>query len=763
MNAFRYLLFAVVLFAAVQVVLASAQTCVVPTGADFVCYNETSYANTTGQSLSQWCAAQNGTIHGSVLDTGDQCIQVCCCDQATQTALVSGPISRDYCTRLQGAIASPGDSCDAVCSGQIGPSGPVFNVSGTVKEATGGSPLDAFVQYPSSQGSTLITVRTDASGAFSFPNVPGGPENFLAYADNCDPETITTPVTDGLILNFSLVCGVGTCQTTPINAINATPVMGEDKAVISWMPDSCTIGYWIYRCTAASDTGSACNGKPEPIGYVTRDQSLFVDTAVPLGQRTCYFVDTINKTYDDLPPNIPDDGANCIKAMDPYCVTHSHQLRCLNNEQTNLPYILDANGLNPASSGYTGTAYCDADNRFMAGTQCSGNQTCTYDAHGLPSCGDDTCNECNGVFGTYSVPSVGSTKCDNPSICVKTNLFYLFNTYENCGLISSCSGYHDPVSCEKTSGTYDSCYTTPQGCKWVDWPNMSSLGKGVCVAKNSSQESCGDCSSVFGFCNATLCSSLGSGCYYDGTDCVSSSDMGCSGYVTQPDCNGGQDDEVNVTYDDPNSVSGQRIAGDNTVQRSNDLFRYGVCTWVPDGSNANGGYCIKDADGLRIRSDLTGALLDDCYQDGLPHDDAWISKCESDVTPPNTTLPFSPNESIDAQQLRDLKPIVSDDMYAYSDLKTWFCLVPRGESCYPNQTIDEVFPDKIGTQVYTLRYYSEDPAGNLEPVKSIDLNVYKDSSPYLQSVTLLSGNVSNVSANISANVTGNVTNDTTQE
>ncbi len=760
MNAFRYLLFAVMLFAAVQVVFASAQTCVVPTGADFICYNETSYANTSGQSLSQWCAAQNGTMHSSAIDAGDQCIQVCCCDQSTSTALVSGPISRAYCDQLQGATDSPGDSCDAVCSHQGGTSGPVFNVSGTVIETTSGKALPgAFVQYPSSQGSTLITAITDSNGAFSFSDVPAGPENFLAYADNCNPQTITAQVADGLTVNFSLVCGMGVCQTTPISVINATPVMGEDKAVISWMPDSCTVGYWIFRCAAASDTGSACSGNREPIGYVTGDQSLFVDTAAPLGKRTCYFVDTVNKTYGDLPPNIPDDGANCIKAMDAYCVTHSHQLRCLNNEQTNLPYVLDASGLTQASPGYTGTAYCDADNRFMAGTQCSGNQTCTYDTQGRPVCGDDTCNECNGVFGTFSVPSVGTASCDNS--CVKTNLFFLFNTYENCGLISSCSGYHDPASCEKTNGggAYDSCYTTPQGCKWVDWPNMSSLGKGVCVAQNPAQESCGDCSSVFGFCNATLCSSLGSGCYYDGTDCVSSSDMGCSGYVTQQDCTGGQDDSVNVTYDDPNSVSGQRIAGDNTVTPSNDRFHYGVCTWVTDAGNANGGYCIKDADGLQIRSDITNLLLDDCYQDGLPHDAQWIQQCQRDVTPPNTTIPFASGVSLDAQQLRDLKPIVSDDTYAYSDLKTWFCLVPKGQSCYPNQTIDEVFPDRLGVQAYTLSYYSEDPAGNLEPVKSINVSIYKDSNPYLRSVTLLNGNVS---ANIS-DVAGNITSNTTQE
>jgi hypothetical protein len=101
------------------------------------------------------------------------------------------------------------------------------------------------------------------------------------------------------------------------------------------------------------------------------------------------------------------------------------------------------------------------------------------------------------------------------------------------------------------------------------------------------------------------------------------------------------------------------------------------------------------------------------------------------VTPPNTTLPMAADSVIKLVDLRNMTVVARDNTYRRSELTTKFCLTFRGGVCYPDKDVGQLFTQTIGTGQYTLRYYSADPAGNLERVQSINLVIDNDGTPLL--------------------------------
>ena len=162
----------------------------------------------------------------------------------------------------------------------------------------------------------------------------------------------------------------------------------------------------------------------------------------------------------------------------------------------------------------------------------------------------------------------------------------------------------------------DKCGTTPSGCVWKD-VGLTEFGKGVCVP-NSGTPVCTKCAGIFGAaCNTTTCAALGTktgACYFASPQntvnidlstlpvgCVDQAEMVCRSYATAQDCVGasGSNVQVDVTYDNPSILGANRTGGTNQVlTRSDDALGLGKCAWITVASLPNGGYCVKNANGM---------------------------------------------------------------------------------------------------------------------------------------------------------------------
>ncbi|HLC98489.1 MAG TPA: hypothetical protein VJC00_00595, partial [Candidatus Nanoarchaeia archaeon] len=135
-------------------------------------------------------------------------------------------------------------------------------------------------------------------------------------------------------------------------------------------------------------------------------------------------------------------------------------------------------------------------------------------------------------------------------------------------------------------------------------------------------------------------------------------------------------------------------------QQSNDYFKFGTCKWGVDefGSTT----CVKDADGNEKA---------DCS--------VYDTVCQSDNTPPETMI--VPDAAADNGGL-----ILGRDVYIKLETSepaiTYFCFAKEGQTCYPAESTACGIQKRVDYNgAYTMFYYSEDRAHNIEEVKSIDV------------------------------------------
>jgi hypothetical protein len=765
----RAQLFLTLLLLLLPLPVAAESWCALYAGGDWTCYNSSSYTPATGafgicgagQSFSDCCTTKLGGSY--YINTAPaECQQVCCCTEGGNTAYENTPISLKRCqTYGNYSIASAVPDCTATTAcggGGPGGQGKTYNVTGKVYDLETGvakSLESARVEYP--VGSRLVTFYTDSDGAFTLANVPAGTITFKASKLGCGEQQSTRDITGTITdLNFNLNCATGNCAASAVNDTKAVPVAGQPKVTVSWTPSTCTNiqGYALYRCEGTADS---CTGDV-PVGFALKEEGTFTDTITPIPQSWpqstgfCYKVKAINSTGGEIDQALPPGSqAHCILPMNPTCLSgNSGGSQCYNQDTTLQP--IDTTG-KPIMS-FTGSAHCDATNRIQIDQNCSGGTFCYYNSADMPGCRAPTdCEKCNGLFGFFvdlGAKVTGGASCSQLAGCVLDNAGYATDTFRSCGEISSCYDYHTKGACE-TGTTTDKCHTSPGGCKWNDVAGFTEIGKGICVPKSAAAPpGCQKCNDVFGKCDATLCAAMGPTCYYtqlsaaaldvEPEGCIDKSEMACRFYNNQQDCTGGKDVKVDVTYDEPSSSTSNRIAGTHSVTPSNDKLGLGKCAWVSALTSQGNGYCVKNANGrLAPIPWLDNKIEDDCFETEGVSFPAGIGLlgCLRDITPPVTTLPFAPGSYIDADRLRQTKPIVSDDTFPPSELSTRFCLVLSGGSCYPDKRIENLVPDQLGVGSYTLYYYSEDPAGNLEPMKSMNLNIDQDSNAHLVEATLM--------------------------
>jgi hypothetical protein len=160
---------------------------------------------------------------------------------------------------------------------------------------------------------------------------------------------------------------------------------------------------------------------------------------------------------------------------------------------------------------------------------------------------------------------------------------------------------------------------------------------------------------------------------------------------TQTLCEGGTKYQLDATY-----LNGARVSGTNAVtQASNDIAGHGKCVWMPMN------VCRKDADG-----DGTADLGQ--YTPGL---DSWALSLDFDA--PSTTIQANPGVTFGSEF----------DVAFTTTGKLTTCFAAQGSSCYPNDNT-YVYGSRIKRSFtaaesgsWTLRYYAEDDARNLEPIK----------------------------------------------
>jgi hypothetical protein len=370
------------------------------------------------------------------------------------------------------------------------------------------------------------------------------------------------------------------------------------------------------------------------------------------------------------------------------------------------------------------------------------------------------CHKCNAVYGLFAYLGLEVPFQSQDWACGQDTLRFCFadytrttiDAYRSCQEVETCYDYRSQTQCGA-----DPCAKFSAGgeqfCAWNAPPGYDELGKGVCTPNDPDMERCDLCEEIFGTCNEELCLSLGD-CYFDGEpngfstppwqpSCIHRRDMACRYYDTREDClnaNGlNQAYDVDIIYDGQTPVGGTHAV----TQWSDDLMNqpgnpqpgFGKCQW-----DTSRGVCLKNSDDLF----LTAQKQDDCVEAGLQENSFFYPACLRDTKPPKTTLLLPVEGRYGLGQFTDVDYYITDNLFSRSMVKTFFCLVPEGMSCYPAHTSVPQAIAELGLADedegrYLLYYFSKDPAGNYEPVRHALIDIREIITPTIVSVEVMDG------------------------
>ena len=299
--------------------------------------------------------------------------------------------------------------------------------------------------------------------------------------------------------------------------------------------------------------------------------------------------------------------------------------------------------------------------------------------------------------------------CSLIDVCYYDFTATTVDAFQECKDVNTCSDYKSQTACESKKSTKNiittnNCLT--RNCTWS--PIADELNLGVCKEELPQFNKCSACESsqhnnIFDFCDANRCKGFSSDetkCYPHGSAddnrvCSEETEVDCSDYRTAQECTGdGENVKLDVTYTD-----GVRTAGTNKITHATtDWINIKTCFW--DNKNKK---CFKDADG-----------------DGLQ--DTNIR----DITPPKTQL-LTPEKT----QKVNLQFALSDESPKGRDSTgikaTYYCYAKQtAPPCYPTELYDSTAAETIlpiDQGLYTIYFYSEDNANNLEEVQSGTVDV----------------------------------------
>jgi len=340
----------------------------------------------------------------------------------------------------------------------------------------------------------------------------------------------------------------------------------------------------------------------------------------------------------------------------------------------------------------------------------------------------------------------------------------------SCSNVSTCYDYFSESSCET-----DYCKKFTLGldnvnqCQWINQSNggPNIFGKGICRPKDELEQKCGLCNDAthnrldYNGCSQDTCQNLFGDCYLlsPSEKCVAKKDLTCENYTTPQECTGGINVSTNVQWLFDASRT-HKISGDNSRTNSSDGGIsggiIGVCRWDPSAKvNSGSGIstdCSRDADNnVGLNSEDLGGK--DCRMPTITNVTLKAllkSTCEHDTIAPLTKINNNSVYGI-LMNLSGQINITDNNPWELGDnsschfgsggciyTKLYYCLTPKDAiPCYPNITLlttsDLPYVINLSAlgitnandgQDFTLYYFSEDPAKNLEyPIKNFTFKV----------------------------------------
>nr|MCK4929669.1 carboxypeptidase regulatory-like domain-containing protein [Nanoarchaeota archaeon] len=526
----------------------------------------------------------------------------------------------------------------------------------------------------------------------------------LEPGEECE---IGTTCTDGSPCE-NCECGTPQCTGTFMNPdVIASFDVANKEILVNWsLLDSCipsVFRYIVFRCHKGP--GNDCSLKTRGFRFQSiTSSSQYSDTIIDQNSEYCYYV----RAYY-FGGGRAESGIMCVETGSYFCMEPHPDEFCWDNvrskcaENYNIESIED----------------CSLANDFCMGPDQHGNTICTTQG---------VCDLCNGLYGMFSNLDL-TVKVDEGGYlrdrychfqpgrfvvegCYLDRTKTLFSAFDYCAYITSCYDYKSYDACTDSG---DPCGKN-QGCVWADktnTPEFNGVG-GVCRPADSELQQCELCDEneynwLSPDCTLPVCKLFGEECYYQGKlrdkpSCTKQSTLSCLDCNTQQECIGGTPVYVDASYDS----EGNRTGGTHQLTPSSDRFDLGKCYW-----HAGNGWCLRNAD--NYPEDNIGTYGFDC--------DTGDHYCESDFSNPETTILPSGFAVYPADVKISFS--VSDNKYFGEEIKTYFCIAPLSSSCYPTElAVNGVYEKTISTTGdYTVYYYSEDYAKNLEVVKNISIKV----------------------------------------
>ncbi|MBN1275150.1 hypothetical protein JXA12_02565 [Candidatus Woesearchaeota archaeon] len=580
-----------------------------------------------------------------------------------------------------------------------------------------------------------------------------------AHCDSCKQSGLCSTVREEC-LDAEIVIEPG------VQSVTATPRL---KLAWSYACSEDIVGYVVHR-----RLGTSSLNDPPQQSYASEVKDVlkggtieFQDPqALEPNTQYCYNVTLRVMLGDEV---VQRSKEACGETGDAYCFQETPAEFCADESMVLEPSTYAPEGISH-QEGDTWRAYCDLNNHIqLVNTNplpyyCGQLDCIGPDSNGHTYCGDTAlCRYCSGLFGMYShlaqedegirVTEVSENR-NRDVDCYEYNARYSNNKYcylfatrtvadamDTCADVDTCYDYTDEYGCETNPCDVE----TADECEWHalldddDNSLSAQAGLGVCAPTDPAAADCGLCgdnNDLLPTCTPRACELYGayenevSSCYYaadeakygDAECCISREHMGCVDYTNKEDCTGDNELIIDVTYD-----RGRPANGTNAItQPSDDRYGFGVCEW-----SAEHDACIKNAD---FHSDDRG--LSDCEEQGFND-----RTCISDNKTPTTTVhlidpdyqPWGLDKPVYGKDFSFIYA-ASDDNYQGEELDTYFSMsLHPNEHFYPDQEYDDIAREWPSGN-YKLRYYTIDPARNMEVVQEQEL-VIDTTPPSISSIT----------------------------
>ena len=510
----------------------------------------------------------------------------------------------------------------------------------------------------------------------------GTGQTFVKGATNCGeacPKTIQCP--------FGMdPSGRCLAQQTSCNDPNYAPKLknleitssgGQKIFLLNWF-DECSensISYEVFRCREIGCTNFEFIGGSAANSFEDSDPGLIFDTTYTYQIKGHYYSQSFVSTI-----------VNTATLGNADCSGKTPNIFfCLNNT----PF------------------YCDASSTLRTnGSKCPADKICSV-IDSQPSCiKKGNCNnDTSNLFGIFSSREKCEIGDNTRKYCFYDRSHSTIDACFSCDTSMACYDYKTQDTC-----LIDNCNVG--NCIWKGFSSETEIGVCVSAARYNCQwcdkkgtpslENLRAFNDIFDLCTeqkSNMLSVDGFNCYFKSPISMKCSDVRCTDY--SPD----QCRDEKMTHDENNIITNP----------SNDRCGIGVC------QNINGA-CVKNADGDMAADCITNAAA-----------------CENDYFPPNTTITLSVLKG----RVTNLNIQISDKTNANSsaflrtsvNYLTFFCTNDCGRGHPFNASTSSrnvriinlnAYDDRNGKFLFNLsegsnivKYYSQDPAKNIEVVKSV--------------------------------------------